>query len=578
MYSFIELRKGLKNNIDKPSVKLAILGNVATQLLATAIEGNAKLEGINLEVFDADYNQIAFQLLDPQSEVYAFRPDFILLYEATDKLYEEFLDEDSTGKRNFADRFMEQIASFWGMVSQNTNAKILQCNFTEISDRAFGSYSCKTDVSFTFQIRKLNFLLQQAMVERSFVYPVDLLSLQLQMGVYKWHNSALYYDTKLACDMNALPYFSKCVVDILKAMKGQVKKCVIFDLDNTLWGGVIGDDGISGIEIGELGKGHAYADFQRWLKQLKERGILLAVCSKNDENKAKEPFERHEEMILKLSDISMFVANWNDKATNIRLIQESLNIGIDSIVFIDDNAFERNLVRELIPEVTVPELPEDPADYLDFLQAENLFETISYSDEDRERTNQYQAEFKRKDMQSMAASLEDYLKGLKMIGEMKKFEPDKFARIAQLTQRSNQFNLRTIRYTEGDIKRISEDDKYITVYCMLKDKFGDHGLVSVLILEKRSYGEAFIDTWLMSCRVLKRGMEEFIINSLVDLVRKSGFQRITGEYIQTAKNSMVADIYPRMGFESLGNGQYSLEINDFKILQTYIGGNENEQG
>lgn len=578
MYSFIELRSGLKKNIEEPPVKLAILGNVATQLLATAIEGNAKLEGINLEVFDADYNQTTFQLMDPQSETYAFRPDFILLYEATDKLYEEFLDEDSIGKRNFADRLMERIVGFWSMASQNTNAKILQCNFTEIGDRAFGSYSCKTDVSFTFQIRKLNFLLQQAMAEHSFVYPVDLLSLQLKIGVDKWHNSALYYDTKLACDMNALPYFSKCIVDVLKAMKGQVKKCVVLDLDNTLWGGVIGDDGIGGIEIGELGKGHAYADFQRWLKQLKERGILLAVCSKNDEDKAKEPFEKHKEMILKLSDISMFVANWNDKATNIRLIQESLNIGMDSIVFIDDNAFERNLVREFIPEITVPELPEDPADYLDFLQAENLFETVSYSDEDRKRTNQYQAEFKRKDMQSMAASLEDYLKGLNMIGGLKEFEPDKFARIAQLTQRSNQFNLRTIRYTEDDIKRISEDDKYITAYCTLKDKFGDHGLVSVLILEKRSDGEAFIDTWLMSCRVLKRGMEEFIINSLVDLVKKSGFERITGEYIQTAKNSMVSDIYPSMGFESLGNGRYSLDINDFKVLQTYIGGNENEQG
>lgn len=576
MYSFIELRNSLKRNINKPLEKLAILGNVATQLLATAIEGNAKLEGINLKVFDADYNQIAFQLMDSQSETYAFQPDYILLYEATDKLYEEFLDENNTGKRNFADKLMERITDFWDMISRNTNAKILQCNFTEIGDRAFGSYSCKIDVSFTFQIRKLNFLLQQAMAEHTFVYPVDLLSLQLQMGANKWHNSSLYYDTKFACDINALSYFSKCIVDVLKAIKGQVKKCVVLDLDNTLWGGVIGDDGIGGIEIGELGKGHAYSNFQRWLKQLKERGILLAICSKNDENKAKEPFEKHEEMILKLSDISLFVANWNDKATNIRLIQESLNIGMDSIVFIDDNVFERNLVRELIPEVTVPELPEDPADYLNFLQAENLFESISYSEEDRERTSQYQAEIKRKDMQSMEASFEDYLKGLKMIGQMKKFEPDKFARIAQLTQRSNQFNLRTIRYTEDDIKRIAADDNYITLYCTLKDKFGDHGLVSVLILKKRSDVEVFIDTWLMSCRVLKRGMEEFIINGLVDLIREKGFNRIIGEYIQTAKNSIVADIYTKMGFKSLENKQYSLEINDFKILQTYIGDKENE--
>lgn len=250
---------------------------------------------------------------------------------------------------------------------------------------------------------------------------------------------------------------------------------------------------------------------------------------------------------------------------------------MDSIVFIDDNLFERNLVREFIPEITVPELPEDPADYLDFLQAENLFETISYSDEDRERTSQYQAEFKRKDMLNTAASLEDYLKGLKMTGVIKRFEPDKFARIAQLTQRSNQFNLRTVRYTEDDIRKISEDDRYITAYCTLKDKFGDHGLVSVIILEKKSADEVFIDTWLMSCRVLKRGMEEFVINSLVELVQKWGFRRITGEYIQTAKNSMVSDIYQRMGFQSLGNDFYSLKVNDFNILPTYIGGIENDE-
>jgi len=576
MYSFVELKKGLKLNIDKHLLKMAILGNTATQLLATVIEGNAKLEGINLKVFDSDYNQIAFQLMDSNSETYKFQPDFILLFVSTDKLYEEFLDREIAQKRNFATDMLEQLIGYWDMIGQNSKAKILQCNFTEINDRAFGNFSGKIDVSFAFQIRKLNFLLQEKMQEYASVYPIDLLSIQIQLGMDKWHNSVLYYNTKMTCDVNALPYFSKNVTDVLKAMTGQVKKCVVLDLDNTLWGGVVGDDGLGGIEIGELGKGHVFVEFQRWLKQLKQRGVLLAVCSKNNEDIAKEPFISHEEMILKLTDITIFVANWNDKASNIKYIQESLNIGMDSFVFIDDNIFERNLVRNMIPEITVPEMPEDPAEYLDFLQKENLFEIISFATEDQERTGQYQAEFLRKELKNTATSIDTYLKGLDMEGEMRTFEPVKYARIAQLTQRSNQFNLRTVRYAEDDIARISEDDKYITAYYTLKDRFGDHGLVSVIILEKRDKKTVFIDTWLMSCRVLKRGMEEFVINSLVNLVKKNGYTEIVGEYISTSKNSMVSDIYERMGFLNRGDNIYSLNIVDFIQLKTYIKGEYDE--
>ena len=572
MYSFIELRKGAKKSVDKPVVKMAILGNVATQLLANAIEGNAKLEGINLNVLDTDYNQIALQLMDKESETYRFHPDYILLYLATDKLYEEFLDRSISDRRNFAADILEQLVRYWELIAAHCNAKVLQCNFSEINDRAFGNFSAKINASFVFQIRKLNYLLQERAEHFASVYPVDVLSVQIQLGAGKWHNSALYYDTKMACDLNALPFFAKNVTDILRAMQGQTKKCVVLDLDNTLWGGVIGDDGVGGIEIGELGKGHAFANFQRWLKQLKDRGILLAVCSKNDEKTAKEPFERSEEMILKLSDFSAFVANWDDKASNIRFIQESLNIGMDSMVFIDDNAFERNLVRELIPEITVPEMPEDPADYVDFLQNENLFETIAFSKEDQERTRQYQAEFHRKELLNSTASLNDYLKGLEMTGTMNPFQTEKYARIAQLTQRSNQFNLRTIRYTESDIARIADDSSFLTAYCTLKDRFGDHGIVSVLILKKIDNTSLFLDTWLMSCRVLKRGMEEFIVNHLVRYVKEKGYTEIIGEYIPTAKNGMVSDLLPRMGFKTIAQNRYSLKVEDFTECQTFIGG------
>jgi FkbH-like protein len=296
----------------------------------------------------------------------------------------------------------------------------------------------------------------------------------------------------------------------------------------------------------------------------------LCVCSKNNEEIAKEPFEKHEEMVLRLSDISLFVANWDDKASNIKMIQESLNIGMDAIVFIDDNPFERNLVREKIPEITVPELPEDPAHYLEYLQSCNLFDTVSYTGGTADRTRQYQAEFERKKSEATFESIDDYLKSLQMKGAAKAFEESRYSRIAQLTQRSNQFNLRTVRYTEDEIRRIAEDDSYITIYYTLRDKFGDHGLVGVVILEKKNATTLFVDTWLMSCRVLKRGMEEYIINHLVDKAKKAGFSYIEAEYIPTRKNKMVQDIYSKMGFGEEKENYYKLAIAEYKRKEVFI--------
>ena len=570
MYTFNELKKAAKREIEGPEFKLAVLGNVATQFFSLGIKGYLKTEGINASVFDADYNQIESQLIDVNSETYEFNPDAIILYISTDKVYEEFMDLDISLRSDFADSYMGKINNYWKLITANSNAKIIQTNFTEIDDRAFGNFSAKTEDSFIYQIRKLNFLLEDSMKERKNVFALDLLSVQIRLGLNTFYANVLYYNAKMAVTMDAIPYIAKNVTDIVKSFKGSFKKGVILDLDNTLWGGVIGDDGIGGIEIGELKRGHVFTDFQRWLKQLKDRGILLCVCSKNNEDTAKEPFISHEEMVLKLDDFSMFVANWEDKASNIRFIQKTLNIGMDSIVFIDDNPFERNLVREMIPEITVPELPEDPANYLSFLQSENLFETVSYSADDKDRTKQYQAEAQRKVLEQEFVSIDDYLKNLEMVGEAKPFEPVRYSRIAQLTQRSNQFNLRTVRYTDADIERIAGDDKYITIYYTLKDKFGDHGLVSVVIMEKTSDTEAFIDTWLMSCRVLKRGMEEFIVNKLVEAAGNNGIKIIKAEYIETPKNKMVKDIYKTMGFTETEPSRYELTVSEYTGNKTFI--------
>ncbi|SDW87321.1 HAD-superfamily phosphatase, subfamily IIIC/FkbH-like domain-containing protein [Lachnospiraceae bacterium KHCPX20] len=570
MYSFRELQKARKKSIEGKEIKLAVLGNCATQFFSEAVEGFAKLSGINLSVYDADYNQIDGQLLDPSSEVFSFKPRLILLWLCTEKLYEEYLDIYLSERSNFAEAYIRKIEGFWTLIEKNSDAAIIQMNFTEIDDKALGQYSCKVESAFVYQIRKLNYLLQESASNNNRVYMVDALAVQVSLGREAYFNAPLYYNAKMAVAMNSLPYLASAVVDVLKAMAGIIKKCIILDLDNTLWGGIIGDDGLAGIEIGELGKGHVFSNLQRWLKQLKDYGIILAVCSKNEEDIAKEPFENHEEMVLTLDDISVFVANWNDKASNIKLIQESLNIGMDSIVFLDDNPFERNLVKEKFPEIEVPDLPEDPSTWLSFLQSQNFFDTVSYTGEGSDRTKLYQAEFERRKLEQTFESIDDYLESLEMIGEAKAFEPLRYPRIAQLTQRSNQFNLRTIRYTDEEIERIAEDDNYITLYYTLKDRFGDHGLVSVVIMEKKSDEEVFVDTWLMSCRVLKRGMEEYIINRMVQEAADRGFKAIMAEYIATPKNRMVKDIYEKMGFSRIDENKFKLNVSDFNKLKTYI--------
>ena len=576
MFSFRELQKAKKLNVDGKEIRLAVLGNCASQFLSDAIEGYGKLEGINISVFDADYNQIDVQLLDPMSEVYSFHPDKILIWLGTEKLYEEFLRLNGSSRISFAEDYMLKIVQYWNLIKIHSEASILQMNLTEIDDKVLGQYSCKVDSTFTFQMRKLNYLIEEAQRKDSRVFPIDNLAVQIRLGKNSYFNSRLYYSAKMPIAMTALPYLAKSVIDVVKAMSGRIRKCIILDLDNTLWGGIIGDDGLSGIEIGELGKGHVFSNFQLWLKQLKEFGIILCVCSKNEEVIAKEPFEKHKEMVLRLEDISVFVANWDDKASNIKLIQDTLNIGMDSIIFIDDNPFERNLVREMIPEIEVPELPEDPADWLTFLQEKNYFDIAAYT-EGSDRTKQYQAEYERKKLSQTYSSLDDYLKNLEMVGTANDFEPLQYPRIAQLTQRSNQFNLRTVRYTENDIQRISESDDYVTLYYTLRDKFGDHGLVGVVIMKKKTSEEVFIDTWLMSCRVLKRGMEEFIVNRFVKKAREKGFKFISAEYIPTVKNQMVKDIYEKIGFKKTGENKYWLNIDDYEELNNYIKG-ENQDG
>lgn len=574
MLNFNELIKASKKSIDAKTIKVSILGNCSTQFLSKVIKGYGISEGINIETFDADYDQITEQILDINSEMYSFQPDIVILYLCSEKLYEEFCNAPAPDE--FAEKTIKTINNLYDRISSNCGAKIIQFNFAEINDNIFGNYGAKTKVSYTYQIRKLNFLLQETMSSRKDIFPLDLLSIQNQVGYDSLFPQVQYHNAKLTIDLKYLPLVAKNVIDIIKAMNGCIKKCIITDLDNTIWGGNAGDRDPGELEIGSVGRGHAFTDFQRYIRKLKDRGIILAVCSKNNEENAKRPFECLEDMELKLSDFLIFTANWEDKAANIRNIVKTLNISADSVVFIDDNIFERNAVHNLIPQISVPEMPEDPSEYINVLKKYNYFETSSYSDDDIKRTELYKTEFKRKESIADFKDYDDYLKSLDMLAVAEPFDNLRYTRIAELSQRSNQFNLRTVRYTEDDIRRIAENDDYLTLYISLKDKYGSYGLISAVIMKKLNPDTLFIDTWILSCRVLKRGVEEFIINNVIKTAKDNGFSFIEAEYIPTAKNAMVKNIYNTYGFSTIKENYFKINVNDYKEHTCYISAAKSE--
>lgn len=571
MRTFNELKRNLKKDMGSlPGIKVALLGDTATQFLATAIRGEGYERGYNVDLFEAEYSQVERQILDPTSDCHGFGAKYTVVFQSSHK----FLERHSLSNPASQMKTADERLSFVRDVCETVDGKIVYFNYPEIGDSVFGSYANKVQSSFLYQIRKLNLGLMELSREYPNLFICDLSELQAKYGRDCFFDSSVYVSTEMILSIDALPMVASRTMDIICALEGKFKKCLILDLDNTIWGGVVGDDGWENIQIGHgLGIGKAFTEFQQWIRKLRNRGIIVCVCSKNDEDKAREPFDKNPEMVLRHDDIAVFVANWSNKADNIRTIQRILNIGFDSMVFIDDNPFERNMVRENIQGITVPEMPEDPGDYLEYLYSLNLFETASYSSADKDRTVQYQVESQRVKASKSFTNEADFLKSLDMVSEVTGFDSFNTPRVAQLSQRSNQFNLRTIRYTEDEIRALGNDKRHKCFSFTLSDKFGDNGLICVVILERQDEETLFIDTWFMSCRVLKRGMENFTLNTIVRYARENGFRRIIGEYIPTAKNSMVKDHYPSLGFKRLAGEDsclFELSVSQYSDKECYI--------
>jgi FkbH-like protein len=573
---YFRLNSNLKN-VDfsscRETVRLALVGDAAMQQLASLLMVLFAEQGVRLEVWEGPFDGIELQAYDSNSELYRFAPDFIAIMNVTQALRTRYYGRTSPGAE-FLENEYRRITSIWDALREHAAAPIIQSNLVLPIERVFGNFDHKIPDSLYSVVSALNGRIADGARSRNQVYVNDVESVASNIGRRNWYDNRFWNMYKSLCALEHLPLVAQNLIDVVLSIRGRAVKCVVLDLDNTLWGGVIGDDGVDGIALGAHGDGESFYEFQSFLLELQKRGVLLAVCSKNNPENALKPFLEHSEMVLRREHITVFVANWEDKAQNISRIREKLNIGFDSMMFLDDNPFERNLVRSLLPDVIVPELPEEPAEYIRAICELNLFETSSYSAEDSQRTEMYRQRAEGEEMQAAFSSVEEYLRSLEMEITVGRFESKRIPRIAQLMQRSNQFNLTTRRRSEAECEELMHNLACYPIFAELKDRLGNHGLISIVVAWPREE-ELFLSDWLMSCRVLTRGVEQFLMNHCVDYAASLGKKWVTAEYRPTPKNAMVKNFYRQFGFEPCagaddGSFRFRLEVPGYRSTLTYM--------
>lgn len=551
----------------KKSLKIAVIGSSSIQYLTSILKFNLNLRGFEVVVYEGEYDGINASLLNLDEELVKFSPQFIvILPHYTDIKEYPLLFSKKENSDALLESVMTKQVQIWKNVARIPNVHVFQCNYVVPYIEELGSYESNTINSKNNFIREIN---RNILLSRpSYVSIVDLDAYASQVGKGEWFDLAGYFATKSGFALRYILPITNKICRMITAITGKPKKCLVMDLDNTLWGDVVGEVGAKGVILDPNDpEGESYRYFQSYIKGLKERGVILAVCSKNDEHVAKEVFETNPNMVLKLDDISCFMANWDDKATNIAAIAKNLNIGIDSLVFIDDNKAEREIIRQNLPDVLVVDLPDDPDGYAPALYNTGAFDWAEITEEDILRNNTYIANAKREELQNSFVDYDSYLQSLEMESEVQKVDDTNKERFAQLINKSNQFNLTTRRTTEKAVEEMMKLNDHILLAVYLKDKFSYYGNIACLILKQRQ-NQLFIDTFVMSCRVLKRGLDNLVLRSVVGIAKERGCDEIIGEYIKTDRNGIVKDLYDEYGFtlvmESGENKKYSLKVDSYK--------------
>lgn len=555
-------------------IKIALLGGATTETLEAPLALSLESIGLGSEIYRSEYNTFAQEMLDGSSPTVAFCPEVAIIVNTPLNLPGWPGHGDSLKQ---VKQLVDETCHYWLQLCtglhDRTGCEIILNNFHLLPTRPLGNLGAKLPWEANNFIRRVN--LELGTSAPAYVHINDVETLSARYGVLRWFDPRYWFHAKQPVSFECLVHYVRNTVNIIGALFGRTSKCLVLDLDNTLWGGVVGDDGTDGIVIGEGDAvGEAFKTFQEYVFKLKQRGVLLAVCSKNEESNALEPFHNRTEMILKRDDFVSFKANWLPKPDNLRAIANELNIGIDSLVFVDDNPAEREHVRQRLPEVKVVELSDDPAEYPVLLDETGFFEVATLSPEDLQRTKQYASNLQRTKLQESAGDYASYLSSLQQKAVIRPFEEAYLDRITQLINKSNQFNLTTLRQSRSQVEKLMQSPDTLTAYVKLTDCFGDNGLISVFFAHLDN-NELCIDGWLMSCRVLKRGVEQLLCNYIIEKSRSMGVSVLRGSYIPTPKNGLVRDHYQSLGFTNTAIGDdssthWKMEVKTYKPIEVQI--------
>jgi len=533
----------LEINNFKKKIKVAFLSSFTINGLSESLKVKCSKRQISCNQYVANYNQYNQEILDKKSGLYSFSPDITFLILDTrsifGKLFHFPYSITKSDRENFVNEKITEIINLITKFNETSNSKLVITNLSLPHYSPHGIAETKTNYSFHDAIIDFNKKLKEKVLNINSVYVFDFFKFVIKYGennVFNFQNY-LFGDIKISLDY--IPHLANEFLPYIISFLGLTKKCIVVDLDNTIWGGIIGEDGFDGIRLGPQPPGNAFVEFQKYLKALSQRGILLAINSKNNFDDAIKVIREHPFMILTESDFSCMKINWNNKASNMEEISKELNIGLDSFVFFDDDPINRELIRESMPEITTPELPHDPSLYSEVIQSLHDFSTFQITSEDTNRRQMYLEQKQRTESQNSISDISEFLKKLNLEIEIKKTNSFTIPRISQLTLKTNQFNLTTKRYHEDQIKKLSEDKNILIGCAQIRDKFGDNGITGVFIVEKTNYDEWFLDTFLLSCRVMGREAEKAILYFIINEAKNNNIKRLKAKFIPTEKNEPI---------------------------------------
>lgn len=556
-HSYLEIQEILnKADFDRlPELNISILRNIMLEPIDPYLKYLAYKMGYAAKVEFGEYDNIIQEAIGGKKDLLNHNTDCILVFTKLETLSWDLARNYPALKplkiKEEVERIKEFIRNVLSGIRSQTNAMILWNSFELPVYPAFGILDSQSSDGQLKTIRDLNEHLRANLCQQDNAYFVDLNLCLTRLGSHQFYDHRYWHIGRAPFSREALREIAIDVFKYIRPLKGKNKKCLVLDCDNVLWGGIIGEDGLAGIQLGKTYPGSFYYEFQQEILNLHNRGVILALCSKNNEEDVWEVFRKHPDMVLKEKHIATFQVNWRDKATNIKKIAQDLNIGLDSLVFIDDSEFEVNLIRMALPDVEVIHTPKNKAvEFRDILASCGLFDSLTLSEEDKKRGSMYKAEINRKQLQAQSIDINTYYKSMEMKLDVCFSDEFTIPRIAQLTQKTNQFNMTTKRYSEADIKYFSDSKSSDVVYIKLKDRFGDTGIIGVCIL-KYMDNKALIDTFLLSCRILGRGVEDAFLSNILKLAKIKGYKEVIGEYCATQKNSQVSGFYPKRGFDNI---------------------------